>query len=563
MENFIPLGAGNARTLWDVGTTLYTAAGTTIVYDFSFNLGVITPGVPPIFYKALFMADGSAVAVRMDTGAVTVMGVAGTFDVTPTLPHCAQWGSSGILIITSGGYYAWDPTGLWIPGAFAPPWLNGGTTSVALSTTGDTHTSTLLDNLGSVTGVVAGMTIKGTGSDIQANTLVVSFTSGPNTITMSKPAVGTHVGVSFDIGWVMPSGVVGTAIETYGNRVWITNGDEFSFSAPGNGADFSTAHGGGTTASSDSFLRVSYMSLKQSNGFLYLFGDSSINVISNVQTSGSPATTTMNNQNVDPQTGLGWRDALVPFGRALCFANPTGVYALFGGAAEKISDKIDKLFENADFDAVPPTMFVVSIYSVRCLALILNTLDPVEDVQRTLIALWNGKHWFIASQSLVSIFGTTVSSDSNIAGWANDGTRVYQLFATPSATLEKKIQSKLWAGRSNLIFKLVQDAYAEVQDLSSPAASVVLSGTMDSDIVAPQTFTLQSNLNWLNAAYNPLVFINASGLPLQFITSPEGPQGAGASQAGLRLGITFTSLSPDFTMIGCGMTYNESSFYGH
>ena len=80
MENFIPLGAGNARTLYDNAIVLYTAAHT-IVYDFSFNIGTT-------FYKALFLSNGSAVAVNL-AGGTTSMGGAGTFAVSPSLPACA------------------------------------------------------------------------------------------------------------------------------------------------------------------------------------------------------------------------------------------------------------------------------------------------------------------------------------------------------------------------------------------------------------------------------------------------------------------------------------------
>ena len=64
------------------------------------------------------------------------------------------------------------------------------------------------------------------------------------------------------------------------------------YTGPGLVADFSTAVGGGNFTSSDSFLKIGFSRLVQSNGFLYLFGDSSINYISGVQTSGVTPTTT-------------------------------------------------------------------------------------------------------------------------------------------------------------------------------------------------------------------------------------------------------------------------------
>jgi len=547
MENFVPLGAGNLRTNYDNANVLYTA-GSTIVYQFPFNIG-------STFYHALFLSDGSAIAVNV-AGGTTSMGGAGTFAITPTLPACAQWGASGIIIVTANSYYAWDGT-LYSPGDYAPEWLSGVATLV---TTGDTHTNTTLDNLASVTGVVDGMTVTSGTGDIPGGTLVQTFTSGPNVITLTQAATGSNAGQVIDVGWAMPSGLSGDAVEVYQQRVWVLNGANFSFSAPSNGAVFSTAQGGGTTPSTDGFLKTKFMNAKQSNGFLYLFGDGSINVISNVQTSGSPPTTTMNNQNVDPQTGLGWRDAITAYGRALCFANPTGVYILYGGTAQKISDKLDALFEKADFSAVPPTMFAASIFGVRCLGIVLNTLDPTTNTQRTLMCLWNGRQWFTASQTLTSIYAVTMQQDANPAGWANDGTNVYKLFQTPSDTLSKKVQSKLWAGRSNLMEKTVMAVYAETQDKSN--TGVVLSGTLDSDTNDPVAFTVTSSITFQNNSLQTITFTNTSGDALNFQTNPAGVQGSSSDQAGYRLGLTFISTSKDFVLIGCGETYNEESFYG-
>ena len=55
---------------------------------------------------------------------------------------------------------------------------------------------------------------------------------------------------------VVPTGISGTAIEIYQQRVWIANGATVTFSAPQSFIDFSTASGGGQFTSIDSFLRV-------------------------------------------------------------------------------------------------------------------------------------------------------------------------------------------------------------------------------------------------------------------------------------------------------------------
>ena len=114
MEGFVPLGKGNARTIYDKGAALYTTTGTlSIIYDFPFNIGTN-------FYHAVFLSDGSAVQVTNPGGGTAVIGTAATFATGPTLPHCAQQGASGIVIVTAdaNGYFAWDD------GALVYPWRN-------------------------------------------------------------------------------------------------------------------------------------------------------------------------------------------------------------------------------------------------------------------------------------------------------------------------------------------------------------------------------------------------------------------------------------------------------
>ena len=159
---------------------------------------------------------------------------------------------------------------------------------------------------------------------------------------------------------LMPFGVSGSCLETFNSRAWIGNpapspfsilppGGNFQFSAAGGFTDFATPDGGGLFVNSDRFLLTQYVGIRQSNGYLYFFGDGSVSVVSNVQTTGTPAVTTFTYQNVDPQIGLSWRDSLNDYGRANVFGNTTGIYGLYGGNVTKISGKLDRLFVNASF----------------------------------------------------------------------------------------------------------------------------------------------------------------------------------------------------------------------
>src|SRR5262249_22146161 len=68
IENLMPIGHGNMRTLYDKGANLYTTSNPrTIISHFPFNLGSVN-------YVAVFLDDGSAIQVRESDGATTTIG---------------------------------------------------------------------------------------------------------------------------------------------------------------------------------------------------------------------------------------------------------------------------------------------------------------------------------------------------------------------------------------------------------------------------------------------------------------------------------------------------------
>ena len=116
-DGFMPLGPKrNLRTMWDVGAALATFAANTIVfYDFA-NIGA-TP------ICVVFFTDGSIRQINTVTGAQTVMAAAGTITNPSRLNiGLASYGSQYVLIVAAqaNGYFIWDGTTFFIPGAPGP-----------------------------------------------------------------------------------------------------------------------------------------------------------------------------------------------------------------------------------------------------------------------------------------------------------------------------------------------------------------------------------------------------------------------------------------------------------
>ncbi len=498
LENFMPIGDGNLRTTPSNGSTLFTApGGTTIIYMFFYNIGANSFG-------AFFLSDGTATQVNTTTGVQTVISnIPGTFYGGGTLPAAAQWGSSGILIVsqvTTDGYWAWDGTTLFPPGSASPSWLNGGTPTN------------------------------------------------------------------------MPLGLSGNAIEIFQSRAWVFNNGVGNFSAPSNGASFSGASGGGSFPSTDSFLRRSFISARQSNGFLYVWGDSSINVISNVQTSGSPATTTFNNQNIDPQVGTPWPNSVQAYGRGLIFGTSRGVHALLGGAAEKVSDKLDGIFLNAQSiltganPTTAPSAAVHTLYGIKVYCLLLPVADLFTGQFRNVLVVYDGKKWFMASQVSRLVYVASQEINSTLTAWGTDGTNAFPLFATPSSSLNKIIQSKLWSGDGFVITKDAFRHYLMATDKSG--GGYTLTGTVDmqnenggnsvSVSFSSNTFAIV----WLNATSGVIQWQNSSSQNLFFTVAGLSLGGQNVNATGALLGVTLQSTSADFIIVAYALLYRNKAPIG-
>jgi len=557
LENMIPIGDGNLRALYDNGASIYTpGVGRTIVLSFPFNLAAVS-------YWAVFLDNGTAVQVRQSDGATTtITATANTFRCTASFtPGCCQWGSKYLLIVVddsvlgaTNGYFIWDGTSLFGAGSLQPQVTitaaGAGYTSAPTvgfsggSGSGATATATVTN--GSVTSVQ--ITNPGTGYKI-GETVTLAFTGGGFT----TPATATVQ--------LMPFGVSGLCIEVYSGRIWIgapaASPTTITFSAPNNVGDFSTANGGGSFQAADSFLRYRVVALRQSNGFLYYWGDSSINVISNVNTSGSPATTTFNNSNVDPQVGTQWRDAVQPFGRALVFPNSSGVYALYGGAAEKVSPQLDGIFANADFTTFTPSAAAMTLYGVKCYMLLVKSNDPVDATLRRYMCLWDGTKWFVGSQGSNPTAIALQELNSNITAWGYTTTALFPMYATASSALKKWLQTKLWTGSGNIVTKQSLAAYLQVFNnfVGDPLMTTFQIDTENVPIQVP-----------LGGA-GVLTFVNSTGGILQFQNSlfqniffvvtgyviSRGP----AQTYGEIMGATLTSFNKDFVYVSISILYQD------
>jgi hypothetical protein len=277
-----------------------------------------------------------------------------------------------------------------------------------------------------------------------------------------------------------PSG--GQAIAVYQQMVWIAQGRTLWYSAAANFAQWSTTAGGGWTALTDPTLKSDVTALFAANGFLYLFGRTSIDVISDVYFPVNPAdgtqltTPSFTKLNLNAIVGTDQPQSIIVYQRLVLFANRLGIWMIYGNSIERISgfdpnnnylSSIDGTYQYADFNheityivgSNPPTaqsylMRVTAgqVMSNRLLVaafLIYRTGDPIFGSGPVILMyqadMAGGKWWSVDASDIGPIdYICTALVDSQPALFGFIGNMLYQLLEDPAGAPPARIMTSLW-----------------------------------------------------------------------------------------------------------------------
>ena len=551
LDGFMPIGRRFLRAMYDVGDSIHFDDDVTISFFGFGNIGA-TP------YCIVIHADGSVHAVNTDTQAETEIAAAGTIqDPSIGATGISQWGSQYIMIVSqqTNGYFLWDGTNLCKAGTLGPAITvtaggSGYTSAPTIGFTGGSGTGATATATVSA-GAVTAITLTNPGSGyVAGDTVTVTITGGGG-----SSATATAV--------IMPFSIGGTALEIYSGRVWIINDAVVTYSAPGSFTDFSSGTGGGNFTSSDSFLRVRFTRLLQTNGFLYLIADSSVNYISGVSTSGSPPVTTFTNQNADPEVGTPWPATVQVFGRNIVFANAFGAHISYGAAVTKISEVLDGVYNTVpDFGGFTPSSAKAIIFGKKVWMFLLPIIDPVTGQQVNQLFLWNGKIWWSSKQSVELLYIQHQEIDSVITAYGTDGARIYPLFSSPSTSFVKTAQSKLWTRPGYHLEKAATRIWglAEYYSLNSPTLTVDIDN--ENSAVSSEFALLPPEMSWLTGAGDVMTWTTppdamtwrAAGIA---VTDPTA-----ATQNGVMLGLTAFTSCDDMAIISLMIDHRVIQYRG-
>jgi len=422
-----------------------------------------------------------------------------------------QTGTIGIVLTNNGTGYTSAPT---VNITAAP---GGGTNAAA----------TAIVNGNSVTQIV--VTNPGAG---YTSTPTVTLSGGNGTGATAKAVLTSDSNVD---------------IASFQGRVWIAQGRTVFYSAAGSYNDFVTVSAGNLNLQDDT-LHSKITAIVSANNFLYVFGDDSINVFSDVRV-GPTGLTTFTNTNVSASVGSRRINAIFPYFRSLLFMNDYGVYALVGATTTKLSDSLDGIFPYIDFTQ-PVSGGQVLLNNILCAAFSFTYNDPVNGA-RQIQAVFFDKKWFLTSQGTLT-YVTSVPLSSGIALYGTSGKNLVTLYSNSTSNISSTLQTALWP-----LTDIIRDKQALKFGIE---ATITLSGginvTVDNPTASSPSYTFNNVIGWVNNSGITINWVNPFGTIIYWLA------GAGyylyksdAQQYGKYLGLTVTSNTAAFTYNTLEMEY--------
>ncbi len=354
---------------------------------------------------------------------------------------------------------------------------------------------------------------------------------------------GVWVGYSMTI---QSSGtLLGTAIAVYAGRVWVAIDRTVQFTDVDSYSSFGGA--GGSFTINDSYLHNTITALAAANNYLYIFGDDSVDILSNVTVVNG--ITQFSRINASSSIGTNQPRSIFPFQRSLAFANNSGFYVLSGATPEKISDKIDDFVNAIDFTRAV-WGFQVVVQGILCAAFLVLFEDsftaPAPFTRSIFAVLFRGKWWFSSQLTALgsqmnAAFSYPLTGLATGCGWS--GNSLYQLISGPN-TNDYLVKTKLWDGGAPQLDKQGVQAGIGLNLYGAPTSGLQVYvdneyGTSILTTIGQQLFSIQ----WINNANMIVDWENDDGDTVTWVLSSSGYSyftGSLNAGGGKTLGLTIT-----------------------
>ena len=467
-------------------------------------------------------ANATATIANGVITSITLSEAGSGYTSSPTVTITGGGGSSGAAVAGVLSFATGTVTVLVTNGGTG--YTNASNTVVTITGGGGSNAAgTAILSGGQITQVV--MTNPGSGYTNSAN-LTVTITGGGGSNATAKGVINSNQN---------------TGIASFSGRVWISYGRTVAYSAAGSYNDF-TSVSAGNVILTDATLHGNIIQLLSANNFLYIFGDDSINVFSDVRVT-TTGTTLFTNTNVSASVGSKRKYAIFPYFRAVLLLNDYGVYALVGSTTSKISDALDGIFPTIDFTS-PVYGGQVLLNGILCAAF--NFKQNYYGGSRYVQAVFFEKKWFITSEGNTLQYVTSVPVSGLITLYGIDSNALYTLYSNSTGNTSSTVQTALMPMGDPIRTKQALKAAIEATLLNS--GNLYL--TIDSEAGSSPQYTLNNIATWTNAFGNTIGWINNSSASIGWIGAGYNLYKTDAQQYGKYLGQTVTATMPGITYHG-------------
>jgi hypothetical protein len=534
LENAQPIGFGNIKTISSPQTLANVSFSNTVSYLASANINNSE-------YIFAFQEDGSCQYVEIETNTQGNLASANTFSNANV--QIAQWKNDRILIIDpNNGYKTWDGTNLNSIGSVGLVTINnGGANYVAPTVTFDPP-----GEPGGVTATGEAVLVGNAISQIIVTEAGYGYTSAPN-ITITDTGSGSGANVTCSL-----FNQNGTSIATFSGRTWIADARTVYYSAADTFNDFTSVSSGFLTIT-DSTLRTNIVAIISANNFLYVFGEDSINVFSDVRINSTSGETIFTNTNVSASIGSSFKYAIFPYFRSMLFINSYGVYALVGATTSKISDDIDGVFTNIDFTK-PITGGQVLLNNILCAAWTFTYNEEINSVivPRKLQAIFFDRKWFFTNQGVDIKLTSSAIISGNLLMYGTKGQDLIEFYSDVESPINASIETALWPMGDPIRDKQALKIGIEATLGKRP---VTMNTFIDSENDRSPVIVLSNSVLWLNNNFENVEWTNNSLQNVFWVA--DGSQTSGyflyksdAKMYGKYLGVTINTNSTPFTING-------------
>lgn len=496
-------------------------------------------GSPFIF---VFCSDGSAFVLDVQTTTLTLVADPGTFGVQQDI---TIWQGTTVLIVDSQkGYFQWNVSvGAPIPVEDGAGNVNPGTHSWAVtfvSATGESQLGThsnVIDVIGGSppTGSIVNLSAVPLGPTGTTSRKVYRTVAGNLGAFKLVGTIGNNVTTAFvdnvadaSLGADAPATAkvalidatkIGTTIATYAGRVWISIRRVTSFTAPNSTTDFNPADAGGSFIMTDSAFIGDIRKLWSSLDVLWIFGEASINQISNVQV-GTGNITTFQNTNISTSIGTIYPRSVLTFLRQIFYATPFGIYSQTGVSPKRLSSDIDGTIAQINLANNATIIGALAIHNEILVFLLFCFYTGKPDSQgrdivqtRPIMLTYFDEKWYVSWQGDDLTLIAYVEDTGRYRVFGTDGTKFYELFVTPR--IHHRIETPL----------LDLDDAVQTKEFSRLQVVTKVEPLLLNIDCTPETEAGPHPLTQFPARKtNELLFIGTDGEPIVFYATTSPPQ---------------------------------------